>query len=140
MGTWQVVGGRINVSRYLRQYSKVSTALTLGAWLFALFVGIANACGWDDSDPASTSAVVATTSEKPSHDGSPVGCEQFCKTDVPVVSKAPTIGDQPDLQPLIVTGSTVNVVIPLTPAFRLARAAHPPPDVPSFLRFAHLRL
>lgn len=125
---------------HLRRQTKVVTVLTLGAWLFALFVGIANACGWGDCDATSNSAVAATPSKKPSHDGGRVGCEQFCKTDVPVVSKVPDVADQPDLPPLVVTSGTVRLFTPLMPAFRRVQATYSPPDVQQFLRFARLRL
>jgi hypothetical protein len=109
-------------------------------WLFVLFVGIAHACGWDDVDGTPAHVVAATASEQPSDEGMPVGCDQFCKSDIPVVSKLPSIGDQMDVQPLIVGVAKVRIVLALPPPSGLAHTAYPWSDVPPFLRFAHLRL
>lgn len=126
--------------RLFRRRSKVVTGVALAVWLFALFAGIAHACGWDDADDAPVRAFAAGASGHSSDEGTPVGCEQFCKTDVPVVAKLPPTGDAPDAQPLIVADDYRHVFLAIPPAFRLARAAHSTSDVPQYLRFAHLRL
>ncbi len=114
--------------------------VALAMWLFALFVGIAHACGWVERGPAPAHAAAANSSEHRTDGGTPVGCEQFCKTDLPLVSKLPFIGDQPDGQPLIVGVEKVRIILALPPPFGVAHAAYPSSDVPPFLRFNHLRL
>ncbi len=130
----------MSVVRPFRQQRKTITGVALGVWLFALFVGIAHACGWVEPSIAPVHAVAASASQHSSDEGTPVGCEQFCKSDIPVVTKLPPLGDQPDAQPLIVADRDIGVAVALPPAFQLAPAAHPPPDVTAYLRFAHLRL
>ena len=126
--------------RPFRQQRKTITGVALGVWLFALFVGIAHACGWVEPSIAPVHAVAAKASQHSSDEGTPVGCEQFCKSDIPVVTKLPPLGDQPDAQPLIVAVNNVRVVLASPPAFPLAQAAHSSSDVPPFLRFTRLRL
>ncbi len=122
------------------QQRKIITGATLGVWLFALAVGMAHACGWDEPDLAPTHAVAVLPGDNPSDDGAPIGCQQFCKTDVPVVTKLPAVGDQPGEQPPIVAVNGVHAVAAPAVTLRLIQAAHPPADVPPFLRFTHLRL
>lgn len=126
--------------RSFRQQRKTITSIALVVWLFALFVGIAHACGLDEPTTASPDVVAANPSERPSDTGALNDCEQFCKANVPVVSKLQFLGDQPDAQPLIVADRDIGVAVALPPAFQLAPIAHPPPDVTAYLRFAHLRL
>jgi hypothetical protein len=123
-----------------RRQRKIITSFALVVWLFALFIGIAHACGLGEPTMAPPDVVVANPSERPADTGTPDACEQFCKTDVPVVSKLQFLGDQPDAPPLIIAVHEIGVAVALPPALRLAPAAHPPPDVAAFLRFAHLRL
>ena len=126
--------------RSFRQQRKTITSFALVVWLFALFVGIAHACGLDEPTTASPDAAAASPSGGPSDTGTPDGCEQFCKANVPMVTKLPYLGDQPDAQPLIVADRDIGVAVALPPAFQLAPAAHPSPDVTAYIRFAHLRL
>lgn len=130
----------MSVLRPFRQQRKTITGVALGAWLFALFAGIAHACGWVEPSIAPVHAVAANASQHSSDEGTPVGCEQFCKSDVPVVTKLPLQGDQPDAQPLIVADNNVRLALASPPAFPLAQAAHSSSGVPPFLRFTRLRL
>lgn len=125
---------------FRRRQRKAITSATLVAWILALFVGIAHACGLNEPSAASPEPVAAIASERAPDTGVPDGCEQFCSTNVPVVSKLPSLGDQPDAQPLIVADRDAGVSVMLPPTSALAQAAHPPPGVAAFLRFAHLRL
>ena len=124
----------------IRQQCKTITGVALGVWLFALFVGIAHACGWVEPSSAPVHAVAANASQHSSDEGAPVGCEQFCKSDIPVVTKLPPLADQPDAQPLIVAVNNVRVVRASPLAMRLGQAAHSTSDVPPFLRVTRLRL
>jgi len=128
------------VFRSFRQQRKTITSFALVVWLFALFVGIAHACGLDEPGGGLLYAVAASPSERQSDAGTPDDCEQFCKANVPVVTKLPSLGDQSDAQPLIVAVRDIGVAVALPPGFQRAPVAHPPPDVTAYLRFAHLRL
>lgn len=126
--------------RPFRQQRKTITGVALGVWFFALFVGIAHACAWVEPSIAPVHAVATKASQHSSDKGTPAGCEQFCKSDIPVVTKLPPQGDQADAQPLIVAVNDVRVVLASPPAFALAQAAHSSSNVPPFLRFTRLRL
>ena len=126
--------------RPFRRQRKTITGVALGVWLFALFVGIAHACGWAEPSIAAVHAVAASASQHSSDEGRPAGCEQFCKSDIPVVAKLPSLGDQPDAQPLIVAVKNIRVVLASPPHFPLAQAAHSSSDVSPFLRVTRLRL
>ena len=120
--------------------SKTVTGFALGVWLFALFVGIVHACtltelGMTPGQVSVTSVRACTFGE-----GIPAGCDQFCKSDVPVVSKAPLIGERSAAQLPIAVATDVHVVLALPPASLPARAAHPSSGVPPILHFTRLRL
>lgn len=119
---------------------KTITSLALVAWLFAMFVGFAHACGLNEPTSGQIDVVGANSGERPLDVGAPDGCEQFCDSNVPVVTQLPPMGDQPSAPPLIVAVRNIGIAFVFPPAFRSAQAARPPPDVPAFLRYAHLRL
>jgi hypothetical protein len=128
------------VLRPFRHLRKTITGIALGVWLFALFVGIAHGCGWVGPSIAPVHAVAANESHHSPDEGAPAGCEQFCKADIPVLTKLPLLGDQADQQPLIVAVSYGRVVLASPPASPPAQAAHSSSDVPTFLHFTRLRL
>lgn len=112
----------------------------LGGWLFALVVGVAHGCGWLGLDATPTISVATSTHPHRSADPAAASCEQFCSTNVPVVAKASSVDDPPYAQPLIVASYDAGYVLPRSPAVPPVPTAHPPPGVPPFLRFSHLRL
>ena len=122
-----------------RRHRKTLAALILGAWLFALFAGIANACLPQSGDTTQNTAMAMG----PEHDGDPnrsAACEQFCDIDTPLFSKLQLVQDQPAGQPLLV--ASVSVLLPTAPASAVSVAylAHPPPGVPILLRSLRLAL
>lgn len=128
----------MSVFRSSRQQRQAVTGVLL-VWLFALFAGIAHACSAPPM-PAPLHALAASAGERSSQDASAAGCKQFCKADLPVVTKLPPMDDQPDAQPLIVAVNDVRIVPRSQLAARLAQAAHATSDVPPFLRVTRLRL
>lgn len=140
MGICSLSRSRTSVSSRLRKQRKILAGLALGVWFFALSVGISHACGWGESGPTRTPAIASCANEHSSDAGTPAGCEEFCNTDMPVVTTLPAFGDRPDTQPLIVAIGSVQVDRGFPPAFRPTYAEHSYSDVPAFLRFTHLRL
>ncbi len=128
------------VSSPFRRQRKTITSFALGVWLFALFIGFAHACGLDEPASVQIHVAAANSGERSLDLGAPDGCEQFCKADMPVVTQIPPLGDQPCSVPLTIAARDIGVAFAFPPASRSAQVAHPPPDVPAFLRFAHLRL
>ena len=123
----------------LRRHRRAVTSLILGAWLFALFVGIANACLPEAVDTMQTAGMAMG----PGQDGDEsqsAGCQQFCSIDTPLFTKLQLVQDQPAGQPLLVTSiSTLLSPVPAS-AVPVVYLAHPPPDVPILLRSLRLAL
>lgn len=117
------------------------TSLTLGMWLFALFVGIANAClpGQSlDGHPAGQDP-----STMPAHhvaDAASADCVKVCGDGVPLFAALPRVKDRPAAAALHVSRphspEPAVVGVSLAPA----RVAHPPADVPVYLRSLRLAL
>ena len=124
---------------YPRQ-SKTLTGFALGIWLFALFVGVVHACDLTELGMAPGQSGVTSAGAYTFDEGMPADCEQFCKSDVPVASKAPSIGEQSAAQLPIGVAVDVDIVLALTPAISPSRAAHSPLGVPPILQFTRLRL
>jgi hypothetical protein len=110
--------------------------------MFALFVGIANACSWDGVTTMPHKPTVAARAFDDSmDDGTAPGCEEFCSNNVPLVSVLQLVQDQPSGQPLVIATHPNRGVLPISaPSLRLARAAHSPPGVPFSLRIVRLTL
>jgi len=123
----------------IRSHRKPLTAVVLGAWLFALFVGIAHAC-LPETDVGPGAAQGMAMPSDSGHDDQSVNCLQFCANDTPVFSKLQLVADQPTNQPLLV--GSVRVTLAPTPvdAVGVVHLAHPPPDVPVLLRSLRLAL
>jgi hypothetical protein len=132
--------GRMNVSRSFRQDRRAITAIALGVWLFALFVGVAHACGLGEPGPAPVAAVAADASERPCDAGAPPGCQEFCGTDVPLVTRLPSVPDQPDAKVFLVAARAPDVKVDSPSVLRLTPTAQLSTVLPLFLRFAQLRL
>ena len=134
------------MSRLLHRYRKSLASAVLGLWTFALFVGIANACSWDgvptvphSSTTAPHAAAHATSAA--AEEGSGPGCEQFCSNDIPLLGVLQLVQEPPAGLALLVATHHDFGFLPISaPELRLARGAHPPPGVPSFLRTVHLTL
>src|SRR5450432_3079815 len=110
------------MSRLLRRNRKVLTSTVLGLWLFALFVGIANACSWDGVTSVSHHPTVAahSVSEDVGHGRAP-DCDEFCSNDVPLVGVLELVQDQPAGQSLALATHYYVGVLPISaPVFRLA--------------------
>jgi hypothetical protein len=130
------------MSRLLHRNRKFLTSAVLGLWMFALFVGIANACSWDGVTSVSHHPPLAAhpVDVVVDHDMAP-GCDEFCGNDVPMLSVLKLVQDQPAGQPLTLATHYYVGVLPISaPVRRLARTTHPPPGVPFSLRTVRLTL
>jgi hypothetical protein len=128
--------------RLLHRYRRFLASAVLGLWTFALFVGIANACGWDGVPAApDPPTVMAHAVDDAVDHGMAPGCDEFCSNDVPVFSMLKLVQDEPAGQPLVLAAHYYLGVLPiLAPVLRLARNAHPPLGVPFSLRTVRLTL
>ena len=133
------------MSGLLRRHRKFLSATALGLWMFALFVGFANACSWDgvtavNHQPPMATAAHAAVEDAGGHDAAP-GCDEFCSNDIPLLSvlrlaQGPLAG-----QPLVVAAHYDLGIQPASaPAFRLAWTARPSPGASFFLRIVRLTL
>jgi hypothetical protein len=119
---------------------KVLTSVTLGCWLFALFVGVVHACGLDGELDRSQHVVAASIDSHRQSDAHP-GCQQCCADNLPVLVKLQSVQDQPGGQALLLP--------PFVGEPLLARMAsvpsplhrpHPPPGIALNTRFVRLAL
>src|SRR5512141_3288136 len=120
----------------LHRYRRILASAVLGLWTFALFVGIANACGWDGvtAAPHPPTLVAHAVDDAVDHDMAP-GCDEFCSNDVSLFSMLKLVQDQPAGQPLLLaTHCYLGALSFSSPVLRLARNAHPPQGVPCSLR------
>lgn len=128
--------------RLLHGYRRFLASAVLGLWTFALFVGIANGCGWDGVTAAlHPPTVMAHAVDDAVDRGMTPGSEEFCSNDVPMFSMLKLVQDQPAGQPLVLAAHYGLGAPPISaPVLRLARNAHPPLGVPFFLRTVRLTL
>jgi hypothetical protein len=124
----------------MHRHRQFLASAVLGLWVFAVFVGMANACTWDGAtavphQPSTVHAVDATDS------GMAPGCDEFCSNDVPLLSVLKLVQDQPAGQPLVVATHHDLGFLPISaPLLQFARSAHPSPGVPLSLRIVRLTL
>jgi hypothetical protein len=123
----------------LRRHRRAVTSVILGAWVFALFVGIANACLPETVDTMQTTGMAMAPGQD-SDESPSAGCEQFCSIDTPLFSKLQLVQDQPAGQPLLVASVSTLLSPALVSAVPVMYLAHPPPDVPILLRSLRLAL
>lgn len=128
--------------RLLHRHCKLLTSAVLGLWMFALFVGIGNACSWDGVTAVPHQPTVAGHAGDAATDhGLAADCDEFCSNDVPLLGVLQLVQEQPAGQPLVVaTHHDLGFVPTSAPVLRLARTAHPSPGVPFSLRIVRLRL
>jgi len=110
--------------------------------MFALFVGITNACNWDDVTAVPHQpAVSAHAVDDAMGHGMAADCDEFCSHDVPLLNVLQVVQEQPAGQPLVVaTHHNLGFLPIFAPLPRLARSAHPSPGVPFSLRIVSLTL
>lgn len=126
----------------LHRHRRLLTSTILGVWMFALFVGIANACSWDGVTAVPHQPTVAAHAVDDVIDhGMAVDCDEFCSNDIPLLSVLQRVQEQPAGHPLVVATHHDLGVLPISaPGLRLARTAHPAPGVPFSLRIVRLTL
>jgi hypothetical protein len=123
----------------LRRYRRTLASLLLGAWLFALFVGVAHACMPTPAD-ACQERGIATGHGSDGDGGATGNCREFCGVDTPLYSKLQLVQDQPAGQPLLVASAGILPAPAVAPASTKRYLAHPPPDGPRLLRTLRLAL
>ena len=128
--------------RLLHRHRNLLTSTVLGLWMFALFVGIANACSWDGVTAVPHQPFLAAHAVDDAMDyGMAADCDEFCSNDVPLLGVLQVVQEQPAGQPLVVATHHNLGFLPISaPVLRLARTAHPSPGVPFSLRIVRLTL
>ena len=126
----------------LNRHHRILTSTILGLWMFALFVGIANACSWDGVTAVPHQPTVAAHAADDVVDqGMAADCDEFCSNDVPLLGVLQLVQEQPAGQPLVVATHHDLGFVPISaPGLRLARTAHSSPGVPFSLRIVRLTL
>jgi hypothetical protein len=111
-------------------------------WMFALFVGVANACSWDGVTAVPNQSTVAShaVDDAADHGMAPEG-DGFCSNHPPLLAVLQLIQDPPAAQPLVIAPNHDFGFLPISaPVLRLAWTAHPSPGVPLSLRVVRLTL
>ena len=121
---------------------KAITPLILAFWLFAIFVGVAHACGLAESlSHANRSEAAMVGGHHDSDGGAPSACGKFCRDDLPVLAKLKAVQDPPAGQALIVApfvGESFQATVPPIPSLLLS--PDPPPGIAVNIRFVRLAL
>lgn len=126
---------------FARRHRRSVASLVLGMWLLAMFVGIANACLPGQGAAAHPAAHQSMAMGDHHQDGSaPPDCAQFCNDDLPLFAKLKLVQDLPAAQPLLVTPFDVPAAVDPSTRVVPTHLAHPPPDVPLYLRSLRLAL
>lgn len=118
----------------------VVAGLMLGTWYFALLVGLAQACDWHAALGDKGAACASSASASSSHESCLSDCDEFCATNVPVVTRLSVVVGPSDSSPLAPRIARADFVRETAPTFL------PPGDVravsgpPRFLRISRLRL
>jgi hypothetical protein len=123
----------------LRRHRKTLASLLLGAWLFALFVGVAHAC-MPPPSVACQDAGIAMGHGSDGDDDASGNCREFCSVDTPLHSKLQLVQDQPAGPPLLVASAGSVPAQVVAPAATKSHLAHPPADVSLLLRTLRLAL
>ncbi len=130
------------MSRILHRHRQFLASAVLGLWVFAVFVGIANACTWDGVAAVPHQSTMAAHVDSDAMDDSTApDCEEFCGNDIPLVGVLQLVQDAPAGQPLVVATHHKLGVLPISaPLLRSAGTALPAPGVPFVLRIVRLTL
>jgi len=127
--------------RLLRRHRQLLASTMLGLGMFALFVGIANACSWDGLTAAPHQLTVAAHAVDDENHGMATDCGEFRSNDVPLLSVLQQVQEPPAGQPLVVATRHDLGFPPMAgSSLSLARTAHPSPGVEFVLRTVRLTL
>src|SRR5215468_10696575 len=89
-----------------RRQRKPFAAVVMACWLFALFVSVAHACGFD-ADQSDATRAMTMSSNGGSTENAPPGCDRFCADDLPVLAKIKSVQDQSSAQVLFISPLSV---------------------------------
>lgn len=125
----------------LRQHRRALATLCLGAWLFALGIGMAYACGWDAASHGSGSFSTGYSATHDDGDDAPPGCDDVCKDQLAVVTKVQAVEDSPSGVCALAPPSEAASprAAPLLPVGAWSDP-EPPPAVSISIRFLRLHL
>lgn len=118
----------------LHRHRRALASLFLGAWLLAMFVGMANACLPGPAAAAEPRAGMGMCTAHDDGDGPAPGCLEFCYDDAPLLGKLQLVQDQPAGAPQFVASLGVLPPPASAPAVIAEHVAHPPSDIPLLLR------
>lgn len=78
-----------------RRHRRALATLCRGAWLFALGIGMAYACGWDAAAHGSDRFATGYSAAHDDGDEAPPGCDDVCNDQLAVVTKVQAVEDLP---------------------------------------------
>jgi hypothetical protein len=120
---------------------KFVASLALGGWLFAFFVGVVHACGFDaEPGPLQQTVIVSPCSHDQGDKGALPDCKQFCADDLPVLAKLQSIQDQPGGNALLPPSSDESLLVRVAWVQSPLHRVYPLPDIALNTRFVRLAL
>jgi hypothetical protein len=123
-----------------RRQRKPFTAVVMACWLFALFVSVAHACGFD-ADQSDATRAMTMSSNGGGTENAPPGCDKFCADDLPVLAKIKSVQYQSSAQVLFISPLSVAPArVANSRAAMPLRSAHPPAPVVASLNIRFVRL
>jgi len=127
---------------FLRRHHRFLVSTVLGFWAFAVFVGIANACGLDVAIAGPHHPTVAVHAGTQSMDGEAAAAhEHFCSDDLALLGALVLVQDQPASLPFVLSAHRDLGCLRMSAvALHCARTGHPPSGVPLSLRTVRLTL
>jgi hypothetical protein len=129
------------MARLLHRHRTSFTSAVLGLWMFALFVGIANACSQDGLTAVPHQTVAPHAVDDAMDRGGASGRDEFCGHDLPLLGMLQLVQEPPAGLPLVVAPHHDLGLLPISaPVLRLARTAHRSPGVPFSLGIVRLTL
>ena len=137
----RTVGEPILPTMTFRRHRRAFATLCLGAWLFALGIGMAYACGWDAAAHAMGSVATGYSATHDDGDDAPPGCDDVCKDQLTVVTKVQAVEDLPSGDGALAPPS--EAASPHAARLLPVRAwfdPEPPPAVSISIRFLRLHL
>ena len=92
-----------SVIHFRHRRRRTLSTIVLACWLFAFFVGVAQACAMDRELGHAHGRAGAATVHQGQDGDAPPGCRQFCADDLPVLAKLKAVQDPPNEEPVLVT-------------------------------------
>lgn len=122
---------------------RVIASVTLGWWIFAFLVGVAQACGLHESVDHLPD-VAAASGDRQGHQADDDAHHQYCERtgadQTALLAKLQSVQDPPGGHAILTPGAGKSFLLPMSTAPSLSRLPRPPPGVAAYTLFVRLAL